>query len=78
MQEYKFHVNLIDSLSITGLEYGTTFLAVQLFADFEIEYVSLPESYDNNFVIPCLTTLWSIINTKKNSGRCLFLASDAN
>ena len=69
---------MIDSLSITGLEYGTTFLAIQLFADFEIEYLSLPESYDNNFVIPCLTTLWSIINTKKISGRCLFLASDTN
>ena len=56
---------MIDSLSMTGLEYGTTFLAIQLFADFEVEYLSLPESYDNNFVIPCLTTLWSIINIKK-------------
>ena len=57
---------MIDSLSITGLEYGTTFLAIQLFADFEIEYLSLPESYDNNFVIPCLTTLWSIwLRTRK-------------
>ena len=51
----------MDSLSMTGLEYETTFLAIQLFADFEIEYLSLPESYDNNFVIPCLTTLWSAL-----------------
>ena len=71
-------VNLIDSLLITSLEYGTTFLAIQLFADFEIKYLPLPESYDNNFAIPCLTTLWSIINIKKISGLCLFLASDAN
>ena len=56
-------VNLIDSLSITGLEYGTTFLAIQILADFEIKYLSLPESYDNNFAI---------------YGLCLFWASDAS
>ena len=50
-------VNLIDSLSITGLEYGTTFLGIQILADFEILYLSLPESYDNNFAFPCLPTL---------------------
>ena len=55
----------MDSLSNTGLEYGTTFLAIQLFADFEIEYLSLTERYDNHFAIPCLQTLWSIINIKK-------------
>ena len=65
-------VNLIDRLSITGLEYGITFLATQIFADFEIKYLSLPESYDNNFAIPCLPTLWSIINVKNISGLCLF------
>ena len=50
-------VNLIDSLSITGLEYGTTFLAIQIFVDFETKYLSLPESYNNNFATPCLPTL---------------------
>ena len=39
-------VNLIDSLSITGLEYGITFLVIQILADFEIIYLSLPEGYD--------------------------------
>ena len=39
-------VNLIDRLSITGLEYGITFLPIQMFADFEIKYLSLPESYE--------------------------------
>ena len=70
-------VNLIDSLPITGLEYGTTFLAIQILADFEIKYLPLPESYDNDFAIPYLTTLWSIINIKNISGLCLFWASDA-
>ena len=65
-------VNLIDSLLITSLEYGTTFLAIQLYADFEIKYLPLPESYDNNFAIPCLTTLWSIINIKKFLGSAFF------
>ena len=45
-------VNLIDSLSMIGLEYGTTFLTIQILADFEIKYLSLLESYDNNFAIP--------------------------
>ena len=70
-------VNLIESLSITGLEYGTTFLGIQILADFEIMYLSLPESYDNNFALPCLPTLWSIINIKNISGLCLFWTSDA-
>ena len=70
-------VNLIDSLSITGLEYGTTFLGIQILADFEIMYLSLPESYANNFALPCLPTLWSIINIKNISGLCLFWTSDA-
>ena len=70
-------VNLIDSLSITGLEYGTTFLAIQILADMEIKYLSLPERYDNNFAIPCLPTLWSTINIKNISGLFLFWASDA-
>ena len=70
-------VNLIDRLSITGLEYGITFLATQIFADVETKYLSLPESYDNNFGIPCLPTLCSVINIKKISGLCLFWASDA-
>ena len=69
--------NLIDSLSITGLEYGTTFLAIQILADLEIKYLSLPESDDNNFAIPCLPTLWSTINIKNISGLFLFWASDA-
>ena len=58
-------VKLIDSLSITGLEYGTTFLAIQLFADFEIEYLSLPESNDN-FLIPCLNNPLVYNKHKKN------------
>ena len=66
---------MIDSLSITGLEYGTTFLAIQILADFEIKYLSLPESYDTNFAILCLPTHWSIINIKNISGLCLFWAS---
>ena len=66
----------MDSLSITGLEYGTTFLAIQILADFEIKYPSLPESYDYNFAIPCLSTLLSIINIKNISGLFLFWASD--
>ena len=73
----KVSVNLIDSLSITGLEYGTSFLAIQIYADFEIKYLSLPESYDNHFAIPCLPSLWSMINIKSISGLCLSWASDA-
>ena len=40
-------------------------------------YPSLPESYDNNFALPCLPTLWSIIIIKNISGFYLFWASDA-
>ena len=70
-------VNLIDSLSITGLEYGTTFFAIQILTDFEIIDLSLPQSYDNNFALPCLPTLWSIIIIKNISGLFIFWASDA-
>jgi len=62
MQGCKFQSSyLIDSLSITSLEYRTTFSAIQISADFEIKFLSLQESYDNNFAIPCLPTLWSLI-----------------
>ena len=73
----KVSVNLIGSLLITGLEYRTAFLATQIFADFEIKYLSLPESYDNNFAIHCLPTLWSVINIKNISGLCVSWVSDA-
>ena len=55
----------------------TTFVAIQIFADFEIKYLSLPESYHKNFAILCLPTLWSIINIKKHFWSLVFGASDA-
>ena len=65
------------SFSQFDWQLGTTFSAIQILADLEIKYLSLPESYDNNFAIPCLPTLWSTINIKNISGLFLFWASDA-
>ena len=44
-------VNLIDSLSISARKYVTTFFVIQIYADFEIKYLPLPERYDINFIV---------------------------
>ena len=40
--------DVIDSLSINGREYVTTFLAIEICSNFKVKYLPLPERYDNN------------------------------
>jgi len=45
-------VYLINRLSINGHKYVTVFLDLQIFDDFEVKYLPLPERYDTNFNVP--------------------------
>ena len=68
-------VILIDSLSISGCEYVTTFLAMQILADFEVKYLPLPERYDLNFSVSLSLNLSFLKSIENIFGYCCLFAS---